>query len=199
MIIVRDDDVLIRSSSFKSPFNHFQTVHNWICEVKQLLHVPAILVTEIAEFPEAIEYIKDQTKAGLMRPEIHGLEHIDYGKLQEPEIRDHLSKCKDFIYDNFGTLATTFYTPWGANAPQIYQAADSVDLKVTDCSRINKLAGRYGIVQRMRDGEDPAKFLEGEEIFFHWWEGGLRLRRVVEVLKHGTWAAAKAANEDWFE
>jgi len=199
MIAVRDDDVLIKSSSHENSFSHFKTVHNWICESDKLLHVPAILVTEIQEFPECIEYIKDEASKGKMRPEIHGLRHIDYAKLSVEEVVVHLNKCKDFLLDKFNVNATTWYTPWGANASHLFDAAAECKLKLVDTSRINKLAGRYGMVQLAREGRDLNKFLEGGEIFFHWWEGGMRLKRVIEVLKHGSWEAAKAANGEWFE
>lgn len=198
MIYIRDDDVLVGSSSHPDPVKHFKTVHSWICETNKLLHVPAILVTEIQQFPEAIEFIKAETAAGRMRPEIHGFQHIDYAKLFGAETVDHLKRCIEFITENFGTTPTRFYTPWGANADNIKNACEYLGLTMVDCSAINKLQGRYGVIQRLRDGEDPHKFLEGQEVFFHWWEGGMRLKRLIEVLKHGSWAAAHAANKDWF-
>lgn len=198
MIYVRDDDVLIQSSSFKDPFKHFQTVHGWMCETDKVLHVPAILVTEIQEFPECIEFIKQETAKGRMRPEIHGLRHIDYGKLPNEEVRNHLVQCINFIEDNFDSAPAKWYTPWGASQPHLHEVAKELKLELVDCSAINKLAGRYGIIQRMKDGVNLRK-LEEQEIFFHWWEGGVRLKRAIEVIKHGSWAAAKAANGDWFE
>lgn len=198
MIYIRDDDVLVGSSSHPDPLKHFKTVHNWICETDRLLHVPTILVTEIQQFPEAIEYIREETKARRMRPEIHGLHHIDYAKLPRQEIEDHLKKCNEFLYNKFEHVPTRFYTPWGANASHVKEAALNVGLQLVDCSALNKLQGRYGIIQRLRDGENPYKFLEEQEVFFHWWEGGMRLKRLIEVLKHGSWETAQAANKDWF-
>ena len=205
MIYVRDDDVLIDSSSHDDPFKHFQTVHNWICETDKLLHVPTILVTNVvkdgtrglAGFPEAIEYIKSESSAGRMRPEIHGYEHIDYAKLSVTEIVDSLKLCLDFMWGVLEVKATAWYTPWGANAPHLHEAANRLNLKLVDCSKIHKLAGRHGIVQRLRDGE-TTEYLEEDEIFFHWWEGGMRLKRVIEVIKHGSFAKAKERNGDWF-
>lgn len=198
MIYVRDDDVLLSSSSHADPLKHFKTVHSWICETPKLLHVPTILVTEIQEFPEAIEFIKEETGAGRMRPEIHGLKHIDYAKLSLKEVIDHLCRCIEFLLDNFDVDSTTWYTPWGASAPHLHEAASEVGLKLVDCSNINKLAGRYGLVQLAREGKDIEKIMEEKEIFFHWWEGGLRLKRVIEVLKHGSFEVAGQANKDWF-
>lgn len=206
MIYVRDDDVLIHSSSHQDPFKHFQTVHNWILESDKLLHVPAILMHNVKKdgtvgllgFPEAIEYIKSETKEGKMRPEIHGYEHVDYGKLSVEIICSHLKMCKEFLWSSLDAVATTWFSPWGANQPHLYEAADKERLKLVDCSKINKLAGEHGVVQRFRQGHKPEDFLEEDEIFFHWWEGGMRLRRAIQVIKHGSWQAAKEANGKWF-
>jgi hypothetical protein len=207
MIYVRDDDVLINSSSHEDPVKHFKKIHRWICEAPdKLLHVPALLMyNKIADqergvigFPEAMEFIKDETAAGRMRPEIHGYEHKDYKLLTKDRIVTELEICKDFLWCSFDTEATKWYTPWGANAPHLYEAASEAGLELIDCSKINKLRGRYGVVQEFRDGRHPS-YLEEKDIFFHWWEGGLRLKRAIEVIKHGDWATAKANNDLWFE
>lgn len=198
MIYVRDDDVLIPSSSHEDPLKHFKTVHGWICETPKLLHIPTLLVEPLSRYPEACEFIKEQRYLGRMSPEIHGYEHIDYAKLTKQQVIDHLLKCKEFLFDKFDVIATKWYTPWGANAPHLYEAAEECGLKLIDCSNISKMRGRHGIIQRMKDGEDVEKFMDGKEIFFHWWEGGMRLKRIVEVLKHGSVDAAFKANRDWF-
>jgi len=191
MIYVRDDDVLLPSSSWGSPFLRFKQIHEWILEVPEyVVHIPAILVTEIQGFPEAIAYIKEQTADGRMQPEIHGLEHIDYGKLSLHEVKDHLKQCTQFLLDAFDIHPTIWYTPWGANSPVLQEAATDLGLKLTDCSNINKLSGRYGMVQQLKDGHDPRKFLEEKEIFMHWWERGERLQRVLKAIKAGSWEAA---------
>ena len=65
------------------------------------------------------------------------------------------------------------------------------------CEHIHKMNGRYGVVQQLMDGRDIS-YLDGEEIFMHWWEGGARLKRIIEVAKHGSWEAAKDANKKLF-
>lgn len=207
MIYVRDDDVLINSSGFSDPFKHFKKVHRWVCEAPdKLLHVPALLMYHnidkqdrgLLGFPEAVDFIKAETAAGRMRPEIHGYEHKDYKPLSKERIRTELEICKDWLWCEFDTVATKWYTPWGANAPHLYEAAVEAGLELVDCSNINKLAGRYGVVQQFREGRSP-DYLEEKDIFFHWWEGGLRLKRAIEVIKHGDWATAKANNDKWFD
>ena len=202
MIRVRDDDVLLRSSSYEDELGRLKQVHGWICEAPDtLIHVPAILVLEIQEFPEAIEYIRQETAEGRMLPEIHGLSHKDYANLSEKEIQADLNVCRDWIDYKFGHVATKFYTPWGAGeddrGAHIKPAAAAIGIEVVTCEHINKLQGRYGVCQLLKDGH-PLSYFDGGEIFMHWWEGGSRLKRVVEVAKHGSWEAAKKENRRLF-
>lgn len=207
MIYVRDDDVLIGSSAHSDPLARFKMIHGWITETPGLLHVPAILKHHvIAEgspgilgFPGAIEYIREETQEGRMRPEIHGLEHVNYAALDKDVIAAHLREMKDFLFETWDVEATKWYTPWGANAPHLYEAASEEFLELVDCSKINKLRGRHGIIQRLKDGHG-LDWLQEDEVFMHWWEGGVHLRRLVETVKHGSWEAAVEANkgEKWF-
>jgi len=201
-IRVRDDDVLLSSSGGGDEFGRFKQVHEWLCEVPDVfIHVPAILVTEIKSFPECIAYIKKETEEGRMLPEIHGLSHKDYAALTTKEIQNELNYCRDWISSQFGNEPTRFYTPWGAGADvrgaHIGPAAKEIGLQMVTCERINKLQGRYGVCQHLKDGKELSYFAGGE-IFMHWWEGGSRLKRVVEVAKHGSWENAKHHNSKLF-
>jgi len=198
MIMVRDDDVLMPSSSHPDPLKHFKTVHSWICETDKLLHVPAIVVRPFAEIEGAVAFVKEETAAGRMRPQIHGFEHIDYARLSKEEVKDHLHRCKDFLYTDLNVNATKWFTPWGASAPHLHEAAAECELELVDCSKINKMNGRYGLIELAKQGTDIEKFMHEKEIFFHWWEGGLRIKRVIEIIKHGSYEAAKQANGKWF-
>lgn len=198
MIRVRNDDVLLGSSSYDDEFGRFKQIHEWTLESERFLHVPTILVTEIQDFPRCIEYIQEQTEAGHMRPEIHGLRHIDYGKVSTFEVMDQLQLCKEY-FERWGFgKPTKWYTPWGASQAHLHHAAKKVGLTLIDCDKINKLNGKHGIVQRLKDGE-KVDFLEGDEIFMHWWTGGARLKRVIEVANHGSWEAAAKANRELFK
>ncbi len=202
-IRVRDDDVLLGSSSKGDEFKKFKMVHEWICEVPDtLIHVPTILVTEIQEFPKCIEYIREETAEGRMLPEIHGLSHKDYADLSEKEIVAELNVCRDWIDYKFGHEATKLYSPWGAGADErgahIKPAAASTGIELVTCENIHKLDGRYGVVQELKNGRDIS-YLEDDEIFLHWWQNVTRLKRIVEVIKFGSWESAKAANKKLFK
>jgi len=206
-IFVRDDDVLIHSSSWDDAFGRFRQIHDWCLLSDRFLHVPYILFHHVIKddtpgilvFPEAIAYIREQTQDGRMRPEIHGWEHVDYGARSEDEVREHLKLCKAKMHELFDVEATSWATPWGANQPHLYEAAAKEGLKLIDCNpnTINKMQGQHGVVQRLKDGTDIS-FLEGEEIFLHWYEGGSRLLRIIQVGIHGSWDAAKEANRELF-
>lgn len=166
MLRVRDDDVLVGSSSIKDTFSRFKSVHDLIVSIPGLIHVPAILVSEIQEFPACIEYVQKETVEGRMKPELHGYSHIDYGKLSELEIKEHLEKSFEWFSRTFGFTPTKWYTPWGALQDHIKSAAKPFNVKlVGQCMKTN---GRHGIIQLLRNGNRLTKF---DEIGIHWWKG----------------------------
>ena len=202
MIGVRDDDIILPSSSYENELDRVKQIHEWICEVPdKLIHVPTILITEIQEFPEAVEWIRQETLEGRMLPEIHGLRHINYAELEYDEVVNHLEYCRGWIQRKFDYDATRWYTPWGAGEDEVgahlRPAAEAVGLTMVTCKNINKMNGRYGVVQELKDGRDLS-YLDNQEIFLHWWEGGCRLKRIVEVIKHGTWDEAVKHNKELF-
>lgn len=198
MIYVRDDDVLVNSSAYtdkrKTPLERFKQIHRWICDTPKLLHVPTLVVEPLMSHPEAVKFIREETEMGRMAPEIHGFQHIDYGKLSQDEIIADLMTCKEFLRREIGVEAKKWYTPWGANTPIMQQSASLCGLELVDCSGINPPSV---VMQRATAGENIEIFMDEEEIFIHWWERGMRLKRIIEILKHGSIVAAKAAN-DWF-
>jgi len=175
MIRVRDDDVLTPSKEFikkpGGPAGRFRGIHKLIIQnTEKFIHVPTIVVDDIQAFPEVVEYIRDETEAGRMLPEIHGLEHIDYGARDDETVTDHLKQCKEFLHHEFGVYATKWYTPWGADSPVLRELASELDLELV------------GVKDRIEPSEvvnafkhNPTKAREKYsdcEIMIHWWEGG---------------------------
>jgi hypothetical protein len=193
MIRVRDDDVLLSSSMWdkrRGSFDRFSRVHRWISEFPQsFIHVPTILVTEIQAYPECIEFVREQTAQGLMIPEIHGLEHIDYGKLTAKEVESHLGQCIDWFDKNLQWEPTKFYTPWGGMSQAIAEGATACGLTAHGVDLRHTLES---YTKRLGAGE-PISILEGNEVFMHWWNKGIRLKRVAMAVKHGSWQAAAEA------
>jgi len=174
MIRIRDDDVLIHSSGHKDPFARLKQVHELIVK-EGALHVPAILVTEIQDFPEAIRYIRDEREAGRMEVQWHGLEHVDYAKKDRDQIIHELLVSQQFFIDNFGVRFTKFYTPWGANAPHIYEAAATHNIETIDCSNW---------IRCVHVNKNPKQFRGKDiEITIHWYEGIDRLKHAFRNLR----------------
>jgi len=198
VIYIRDDDVLLSSKGFSDPVIRLKQIHSWILESPKLMHVPTILCSEIQGFPDAIKFVKEETLAGRMMPQLHGWEHIDYAKLHLSAIKTHLEDSKHFMIDNLNVCPTRWYTPWGANAPHLYVAAKECGLKLIDTSGIIELGGPTGVLINLQNGV-PIDYLDGREIFLHWWQRGLRLWRLALVAKHGSWQAAKDAKPEVFK
>lgn len=169
MIIIRNDDVLLGSSGHPDAFNKFKQVHETICRSPRLQHHPGIIVNDIRMFPEAIEYIQHETWKRRMYPQVHGLSHIDYGKLSKAEVKEHLIKCCEWFQGTLKAVPFKWYTPWGANQKHLYEAAKVVNLQVHDCENVIKFKGRYGVKQLLDDGR-PFSHFENREIIMHWWD-----------------------------
>lgn len=197
-IRVRDDDVLGPEGdppTQKQALGRFKQIHSWIQMSDDFVHVPAIVVQDLAHFPTAIEYMIPEIEKGKMIPEVHGYTHIDYGVLSKGEVKDDLEMCQEWIYDTFNYEPKIWYTPWGASQPHLWEAAKEQGLQLVDCNNINKLEGEFGMCRRLMDGEDIS-FLDGIEIFMHWWTGGSRLKRVIESVVHGSWEAASKIDRE---
>ncbi len=187
-VIIRNDDVLCPSSAFSDPVERLKKFHRWIVDVPDhVLHVPAILVTEIQEYPEAIEYIQEETAQKRMSPQIHGLTHIDYGGISLDQIRDHLGQCVEWMSNTFEERPTHFMTPWGSNSQDIQKACNELGLIVMDCSKIVKPSNALTHIRRY-----GLEGLRGRYVLTHWWEQGLRIHRLVMCYKYGGWEQAKS-------
>jgi hypothetical protein len=223
MITVRNDDVMQKSGSWPDPpgrplywgaTGRFKQLHGWICRCPEhFIHVPSLMLYHVKDdpdtagllaFPEVIKFIEQETKEGRMQPEIHGVEHIDYKKVSYERCVADLQIMKDYIRKKFDYEATRWFTPWGANADHMHEAAKQEGLTLVDCSAIRKLPGRYGIWQRVKECKEPEHVMRvlnqaDKSIFLHWYDGGARLLRVIETVKHGTAAEAAKHNKGLFD
>ena len=196
VIGVRDDDILLGSSDWGCPFSRFKEIHGWIQEVKAypVMHVPTILTTEIQEYPECIEFIKHETAEGRMDPQLHGVQHVDPGKLGYNGLMEQLKIGKGWMEDNLDVTPTRYYTPWGAGEADgqewMWKASTKCGFEMITCEGYFKMNGSYGVVQILKEGKDPIEFLDGNEIFVHWWNRGQRLQRILQAIEAGSWEAA---------
>lgn len=198
MIIIRDDDVLVRSRAFSDPFAQFRHVHELIKSAyPHFMHVPTVLINEIQEFPQCIEYIREETKAGFMQPQIHGLNHIDYGALPKQTVIEHMRECKEFFQKNFNIIPTQMATPWGADTPLLREALAEEGLELLGAKGVPTLEGAGGLIDQFRQGT-PFNQLNGVIYLLHWWNQGSRLARVCAVAKYGSWHLASQAEPKLF-
>jgi len=192
-IRIRDDDVLVTSSSFRGKeFDRFRGFHNMVTEdPKHFIHVLAVLATEIQEFPECIAYIKEETAKGTMQPEVHGLHHIDYAGLPYAVVVSQLREAKDFIVSSFNYVPTIWYSPWGAGADargeHLRPAALEAGLNLVTCVGMIQPSKLVHEIRALADTpEDKANLImawEGKEILRHWWEGSGALMESIQFFK----------------
>jgi peptidoglycan/xylan/chitin deacetylase (PgdA/CDA1 family) len=197
MILIRNDDVILDSSGkYKGKeFERFRFVHEQICRVPdKLLHCPAILCEEIEAFPQAIEYIREEAKAGRMRPYLHCWNHTDWTTKSRDEIVNMLKQCDLWFDLNLYYEYTVWATPWGANSPVAQQAARELGIRVETTHETVDIKAAARFVQ-----QSGLPSLDGRTVLFHWWERGLSLFRIVEAAAQGSWAAAAAAKPEWFK
>jgi len=206
MIRVRNDDVLVSSSDWTNPLERFSKIHRWVSEVPEhFIHVPAILTTEIQQFPDCIEFIKSETKAGRMVPELHGFHHeIDYRTRSYADCVKDLDKAVEWMDKNLGVRPTIWYTPRGGDHPPMREAAATLSLEFVSAFD-NKLEGRNGICRHLMDGRSweavsNSRIIPNghKEIGIHWWSRGMRLKRVIEAVRHGSWANAEKISPELF-
>lgn len=174
---VRDDDVLVASVHYKSVFARFVRIHEIIVN-NGGIHVPSIMCAPIMDHPECIEYIKHESVSHRMLPELHCLDHVDYGILSKEELDDNLRQCVTWFKDYLGMTPSIFYPPWGSNSPLLQEVAAKYGLTVVDCSN---LVRPRDVVMRPRGHKDC------KELFIHWWNKSDRrnLEQALKILGEG--------------
>lgn len=222
MLRIRDDDVLVRSSSWGSSFKRFQELHEFIAATEgKVMHVPTVLVSEIQEFPDCIAYMKEHTAKGMMEPEVHGFQHIDYSRLGLPleklplrgrvdlslfsdqEIAEHrravdahLAKAIEWMEETFGRRPEKWYTPWGADNFHLRNASYAAKVKLIGT---DKLFDIKDACQMLREGASFEDVEKRGEIMIHWWQRGTRVKRLCAAARHGSWAEALKQEPATFE
>jgi len=218
---IRDDDILVPSSSWSNPFERFKEIHEWIVPHQgRVVHVPTILVAELQMFPECIAYIKENVANGTMEPQIHGFHHIDYSRLRLPKdrvpdrgavdlrlfnleelnvhfraVQQHIATSKEWISNHFGA-PDTWYTPWGADNPLLRKVAESLKLKLVG---VDKKSFLQHVGAELRDGKTTVDEIKDRELFIHWWDRGRRVLRMCLAVEYGSWAEAEKARPDAFK
>lgn len=179
MIYIRDDDVLFlyRQNLYPKPFNRFHQVHEWIKSNPRFLHRPGICVWEIKKYPECIQYIKKETDANRMSPQLHGFAHVDHTLMTTKNLISSFGWALEW-FDEVGLpRPKLFYSPWGYQNEEVERVAKIFEMEAVGIDNTIRL--KY-VMRGLRDGRLTLDDLEEKEIYWHWWSGGDRIRRLVE-------------------
>lgn len=168
--------------------NRFKTIHSWI--PYEIVHMPTILVKDIQEYPNIIEFIKEESHQKLrMFPEIHGYEHIDYSVLSETEISEHLKLCIDWFKDVLKLTPAIWAPPWG----------NVGSLAMQDASR--KLGLRIQGVEKTVPPKVALEILKihptaNLTVLAHWWEKGHAIKRICKIVEAGSYDKASELDKE---
>lgn len=189
---VRIDDVMWSTSDktmVGKEVQKFQKYVRW-CQNTNITVVPAILCNDIEKFPECIVWLKDEIEKGkLVSCDLHGWEHVDYGSMSLFEIREHLEKALTWFETVKLPLPIRWVTPWGANSPAMQQAATEFDIIIEDTT--HPVIDQAVADSQLRITRDP-DILKDKVLMCHWWDRGLRLYRICQVLYYNSVAEAIA-------
>ena len=197
MIRIRTDDVLVHSKPFKGKeFERWKNIHLTIMEdPEHFYHTPAIVVNSIVDFPECVDYIDNQIAEGVIYPNLHGWDHIDYGKVSYDVISEHVELALEWFYKTWRVHPLRWVTPWGANTEDIQEACWVYGLEledtrnpVIDQSEADKLVREVGNIEP----------LYGKVVMNHWFEKGNKLQRIIAIGKYGSLEEAKTAKPEIF-
>ena len=189
MIVIRDDDVLWDRRNHKfaplTEVERFKQVHEWLCQSDQVLHVPAILVKQIQEYPEGIEYIKKRTYEGYMKPQLHGWDHSDYSTMDLDLIRGHLFKCFEWFYEVNLPMPSKLYATFGNTSKSMKKVASEFGLEMVGLDK-----KKTSLMRICKEKRDLTPYENGEEIFMHWWQCRDFPLQLVNRLETGSWEPA---------
>jgi hypothetical protein len=180
---IRFDDILWATGDPKvkgKEFQKFKKHINWCKDIDVPL-APAILCQNIEEFPECLQYVREQTWEGVMHPDLHGWTHGPYGDLSVPEISKHLERALEWFDANLGVMPIRWVTPHGANSHAIQAAAQKYDLIVEDTGY--PVIDQKAADSRLRETGDVT-LLDDRVLMVHWYEKGLRLYRIAKVIQY---------------
>lgn len=196
MIRLRIDDVMVESSglSREKSVRQIHKIHRWACQaLNKVIHIPTIVVDDMKNWPDVTEFLRIETEAGRMSPQLHGFQHIDYAKLSLSEIEDHLERSILWFRKELSVEPSVWATPWGGKNETMEEAAKKFCLEIETTEKTINPGKAVTITKTYNP-----MLLDGHTIFAHWWERGLNILRFIEVLNRGSYEKAKEARPDLF-
>lgn len=153
--IIRDDDIFLTESPTQGrqlySLEKFKAVHEYI-HSRGFKHHLAIIASEIENYPELVEYIKQHKDECVFG--VHGWAHDHYARWNREPIAISFNRAKQKIKDVFEVDVEWFFPPWNELSPSIMMAATDAKLKV-NVSQV-----------------DPSAWLKGQRanaICIHYW------------------------------
>lgn len=147
---------------------------------------------EIQEWPKVIEIVGEFLGRGECSPQLHGYEHIDYGKQDMNTICKHLDISLEWFNKTYNFEPTVWATPWGACNDTMLEACELFDLKLETTQDIITPSAAIKIVKRRGT-------LKSATVMEHWWKRGLNLLRVAKLAEYNyIYSDATAANPELF-
>jgi len=184
MIRLRIDDVMVKSEAWdkERSENRFKTIQQWVNEAGgSVIHIPTILVGEIQDFPNTVEFIKEETARYRMFPEIHGWAHINYDEVDEDEIDRHLNFCLEWFRDVLNIRPGIWCLPWGGEGlPHVHSAANRAGLVVESVSHC--ISPTEALQKLETEGIDQFNYT----ILDHWWSKGNAIQRICKMVSDRT-------------
>lgn len=195
MIRFRIDDVMWDSSGWdrKRATNRFSAFHHIIAETHGAIHVPALIVKDIENYPEVKDLVIKETLANRMFPQIHCYEHVNYEHLPKRKIEIHLINCLQWFHKNIQLHQPTLWiTPWGSEGTEdMREVAKRWYLRIEGTK--NTLSPQVAL-DTLKKHDTPA-ILHGQTIMDHWWTKGSKILRICQVIKRGSYQEAVLADK----
>lgn len=199
MIRIRCDDYVVNSSAFSRDraVKRIVQIHRWMEQAPQgyFNYIPTVIVSEIKNWPEIIELLKKETTAHKISPQIHGLEHIDYGAVSKAIIKDHLLKCIDWFETTLHYTPTIWASPWGAWTRDMQEISNELHLTLETTAPTVPLGQCIEAIRNT--GVEKVRY-SSPLVLMHWWEKGLKLLRLTEIVRAGSYDGAVKARPDLF-
>ena len=137
----------------------------------------AILEEGIDKNPKWVEYIKKNQHR--YKIELHGRNHINYGKMSQEELLDDLFWAKKRVECEFGIKISTWYVPFGRKGRNQYakQVCGNLGLQVgIPETKVDSGRWLYGY---QKTGKSPF-----DHINFHYWHSSqvCEIKKILEIL-----------------
>jgi peptidoglycan/xylan/chitin deacetylase (PgdA/CDA1 family) len=190
---------MVDSTSFSRDraIKRVMQLHRWMDQAPKgyFNYIPTVIVGEMIDWPEITDLLRHETAAHKISPQIHGLHHVDYGSLDKETIREHLGLCMTWFKDTLWYEPTIWATPWGGWSRDMEEVASEFNLTL-ETTRPTISIGRC-IDLCKTEGVETVRY-SSPLVLIHWWEKGLKLLRLTEIVKNGSYEAAVVARPDLF-